>query len=133
MPPDVNVYDDTLMARAEALAMKWHEADPDRTGACPSDASADDMHEWSVDEKLAFVTRLAQYAADKPLHKDMTRRLDKLYLLDAVRNPEVCTVYTFQDFPRIELNACLCDASRMLMLSEKNMHQLDACLVTHAW
>lgn len=90
MPPDVNVYDDTLMAGAEKLALQWHEADPARTGTLPTCMSEADMGAWSVDQRLAFVTKLAQFADDMPLHKDMTRHMDKLYQFDAIRNPEVC-------------------------------------------
>lgn len=89
MPPDVNSYDDSLMRRAQALAQQWYDADPGRTGTTPDGVSESDMHGWSVDDKLAFVAKLAQFAASKPLHKDMTRALDKLYHFDAIRNPEV--------------------------------------------
>jgi hypothetical protein len=89
MPPDVNVYDSSLMASAEQLACSWVASDSSREGATPPEAAPSDMHDWPVDAKLAFVTKLAQFSTDKPLHKDMTRQLNKLYGFDSMQNPEV--------------------------------------------
>ena len=90
MPPDVNVYDGTLMAAAEHLAQRWHAADVvDSGGAPPAGVGEAEVTGWTVDQKLAFVTKLAQFAASQPLHKRTTRHIDQLYHFDAVRNPEV--------------------------------------------
>lgn len=89
MPPDVNEYDDTLMKAAEALAQRWHQADPDRTGALPDPVLGSDVAGWSPDTLSAFASKLAQLTADQPLTWTSTRSIGTTYKLDSMRNPEV--------------------------------------------
>lgn len=89
MPPDVNVYDNTLMEAAEALALRWHEADPERTGALPSAVAPSDVEGWAPDTLSAFASKLGQVTADQPLTKAATRAIGTIYKLDVMRNPEV--------------------------------------------
>lgn len=89
MPPDVNVYDNTLMEAAEALALRWHEADPERMGALPSPVSASDVEGWAPDTLCAFASKLGQVTTDQSLTKAATRTIGTIYNLDAIRNPEV--------------------------------------------
>lgn len=89
MPPDAGLYDPGLLKPAESLAQGWVGADPGRTGELPPTASPADMEGWLSDLKLAFVIKLAQLAADCPLHSTATRGIDRLYGLGAIRDPEV--------------------------------------------
>lgn len=97
MPPEVNLYDPSLLAPAEKLSQQWGAADPGRTGEPPPSASPADMEGWPADLKLAFVTKLAQLVADAPLHCAPTLRMDSLYGLGKLLDPEVsspnATVY----------------------------------------
>lgn len=90
MPPDVNTYDTSQADAAEKLAEKWHTADPMRTGsAAPQDAQVETVRQWSPALVQAFLQRLSQYAGMSSLKPGTTRRMDELYGLDAMRNPEV--------------------------------------------
>ena len=89
MPPDVNEYDNTLMEAAEDLAKRWHEADPDRSGALPSSVSPSDVEGWAPDMLSAFASKLGQITSSKPLTQASTRAIGTTYKLDAMRNPEV--------------------------------------------
>lgn len=89
MPPDVGLYDSSLLAPAEEFSQQWKAADRDRTGQTPTSASPDDMAGWPVDLKLTFVTKFAQLVADAPLHSAATRQIDHLYGLGKLLDPEV--------------------------------------------
>jgi hypothetical protein len=90
MPPAVNTYDTSLIDAADRLAQKWHSSDPSRTGTSfPPEASPTDVVSWPADQIRAFLVKLFQRSAEHPLHKGSTRKLNELYGLDSMRNPEV--------------------------------------------
>lgn len=99
MPPDVNQYDNTLMEDAEALAGRWHQADPERDGSLPDPVSASDVEGWAPDTLSAFASKLGQFTAAKPLTTAATRAIGTTYKLDSMRNPEVRNVFLQAPWP----------------------------------
>ena len=90
MPPTLNEYDTAAAAETDALANKWHIADPLRTGcAFPKEPMAATVAAWPPTHVAAFLGRLLQFAGVSALKKSTTRKMNEVYGFDAVRNPEV--------------------------------------------
>lgn len=108
MPPVNNVYDTAAASRTDALAEKWHTADLLRTGsAFPADPLAEEVAAWPPSHVAAFLSRLLQFAGLSALKASTTRKMNELYMLDAVRNPEV-PVYASYLLVKQALRTALC-------------------------
>lgn len=90
MPPVENVYDTSLATAAYDLAKKWHTSDLMGIGGNgPADASKDEMNGWSASQTIAFLEKLHEMRAMKPLHKSITRKMNEIYGFDDSKNAEV--------------------------------------------
>jgi leukotriene-A4 hydrolase len=96
MPPDVNAYDESLLAGARALAERWHTVDvlglgpvagaaAGLPGAGPADVAG-----WSSPQLVAFLQRLGELRALQPLHPATAAALCAAYpAIGGARNAEV--------------------------------------------
>ena len=99
MPPESNEYDTAAATKTDALAEKWHTADPLRTGSSfPSDPLAEEVAAWPVSHVTAFLGRLLQFAGLNALKASTTRKMDAVYGFDAMRNPEARSLWLCRVF-----------------------------------
>jgi leukotriene-A4 hydrolase len=96
MPPEVNAYDESLLAGARALAERWHTVDVLGLGpaagaaAGPPGAGPADVAGWSSPQLVAFLQRLGELRALQPLHMATVAALGAAYsTIAGTRNAEV--------------------------------------------